>query len=154
MCLSTGIVEPSDRVLKDANATHRFGIELGRCARAGQVLALTGTLGAGKTALTRGIAEGWEVAPLCEVVSPTYALMFEHESPRGRFVHVDLYRLDGIESVLGLGIEEALSDQTALAVVEWADRIPELIPDTAIWIALREHGQGRIAEIRGPAQGP
>ncbi|MEO1480630.1 MAG: tRNA (adenosine(37)-N6)-threonylcarbamoyltransferase complex ATPase subunit type 1 TsaE [Myxococcota bacterium] len=141
-------MEPVTRQLDDAEATHRWGFELGTGAKPGQVFALVGTLGAGKTALTRGIAEGWGVPALNEVVSPTYALMFDHPAPRGRLVHIDLYRLDSLESVLGLGIEEAIADRSALVVIEWADRIPELIPEHATWITLRaDDAGGRIARM-------
>ncbi|MEM6533658.1 MAG: tRNA (adenosine(37)-N6)-threonylcarbamoyltransferase complex ATPase subunit type 1 TsaE [Myxococcota bacterium] len=138
------------RALADPAATHAWGRELGSAAQPGAVYALTGTLGAGKTALTQGVAEGWGVTALGEVVSPTYAIMFDHPAPRGRLVHIDLYRLDGLESVLGLGVEEAISDRSALVIIEWADRIPELIPEHATWIALNDDDAGgRIARVSG-----
>ncbi|MEL6545417.1 MAG: tRNA (adenosine(37)-N6)-threonylcarbamoyltransferase complex ATPase subunit type 1 TsaE [Myxococcota bacterium] len=141
-----------ERDLSDAEATHAFGVELGAGAQPGTIFALEGELGAGKTALTRGIAEGWGVARLGEVVSPTYAIMFDHPAPRGRLVHIDLYRLDEPDSLLGLGVEEAIADPTALVVIEWANRIPSVIPEHAGWIRLAPSGSGRRAVIKGIAR--
>lgn len=141
-----------ERDLADAEATHALGVWLGQRAVPGTVYALVGALGAGKTALTRGIAEGWGVERLSEVVSPTYALMFDHPAPAGRLVHVDLYRLESAEDLMGLGVEEAIADPTALVVIEWADRIPSIVPSHAGWIRLRASGSGRRAVLEGIAR--
>ncbi len=141
-----------ERELPDARATHALGLWLGQQASPGTVYALVGELGAGKTTLTRGIAEGWGVTRLVEVVSPTYALMFDHPGTRGRLVHVDLYRLESPDDLLGLGVEEAIADREALVVIEWADRIPSVIPEHAGWIRLRASGSGRCAVLEGIAR--
>ncbi|MEM6731962.1 MAG: tRNA (adenosine(37)-N6)-threonylcarbamoyltransferase complex ATPase subunit type 1 TsaE [Myxococcota bacterium] len=137
------------RDLEGPDATHRFGIALGEAAKPGDVIALEGELGAGKTALSRGIAEGWGVRSLREVVSPTYALMFDHPGERGRLVHIDFYRLDSPEDLLGLGIEEAIADPSALVLIEWANRLPTIVPTKASWIRLEPFGSGRRAHMKG-----
>ncbi|MEL6195514.1 MAG: tRNA (adenosine(37)-N6)-threonylcarbamoyltransferase complex ATPase subunit type 1 TsaE [Myxococcota bacterium] len=135
--------------LADPPATHRLGVALGRALGPGETLALSGELGAGKTALTRGVAEGFGVSALSEVVSPTYALMFDHPGSRGRLVHIDFYRLSDAYSLLGLGVEDAMADPKALVVIEWANRLPALIPADAIWVRLEDAGDGRIAHVHG-----
>jgi len=102
----------------------------------GQVVALVGELGAGKTTFVQGLASGWGVTELSEVLSPTYTLVNEYPGERGLLVHIDLYRLDGADSARTLGIDEQLGRPDALVVVEWADRVPELFGDDAVWIRL------------------
>lgn len=85
------------------------------------VLLLSGDLGAGKTVLAQGLAEGLGIAP-AEVLSPTFNLIREHRGSRGRLIHADLYRLDPDE-VEPLGLEELLAGP-GVKVVEWAERLP------------------------------
>jgi len=117
--------------------TEELGEWVGRACTGGEIIALMGSLGAGKTCLTRGIARGLEV-PEGNTGSPTFALIHEY---RGRVavVHVDLYRLDPEASKL-LGLEEYLASD-AVTVVEWADKIPTLLPRNHLRIEL-EHAGG------------
>lgn len=85
------------------------------------VLLLSGDLGAGKTVLAQGLADGLGIDP-AEVLSPTFNLIREHRGSRGRLIHADLYRLDSDE-VEPLGLEELLAGP-GVKVVEWAERLP------------------------------
>lgn len=85
------------------------------------ILFLLGELAAGKTVLAQGVAEGLGLDP-AEVQSPTFTLVREHSGPRGRLVHVDLYRISP-EEVAGVGLEEVLAGP-GVKVVEWAQRLP------------------------------
>jgi tRNA threonylcarbamoyladenosine biosynthesis protein TsaE len=85
------------------------------------ILLLRGDLGTGKTVLAQGVARGLGIDPR-QVQSPTFTLIREHAGPRGRLVHVDLYRLDPGE-VERLGLEEVLAGP-GVKVVEWAERMP------------------------------
>ena len=105
--------------------TRALGRELAASLAPSGVLLLDGDLGAGKTVLTQGLAAGLGIDPR-EVSSPTYTLIREHRGPRGRLIHVDLYRLAG-DDVLGLGLEELLAED-AVKVIEWADRLPFAVP--------------------------
>jgi tRNA threonylcarbamoyladenosine biosynthesis protein TsaE len=98
----------------------------------GTVIALRGTLGAGKTWLTKGIARGLGVRE--EVTSPTYTIISEY---RGKvpLYHIDAYRLQGDDDFAALGGDEILQGN-GVSVVEWSERIPASIPENAVVIEL------------------
>ena len=113
------------------------------------VVSLIGNLGAGKTTLTKGIVAGLGAAASADVTSPTYTLIHEYGSPV-RVYHVDLYRLDTMAEVNGLGLEE-LYEKTALVLIEWADRFPEILPRNHIRIRLTYKGEDRrVVELQRP----
>ena len=87
---------------------------------------LIGDLGTGKTTLAKGIVEGRGAAAADEVSSPTFTLIHEYGVPV-QIYHVDLYRLDTVNQVRRLGLEE-LFDRPALVLIEWGERFPEIIP--------------------------
>lgn len=105
--------------------TRALGAELARELAPDGILLLSGDLGAGKTVLARGVAEGLGIDP-GEVQSPTFSLIREHAGSGGRMVHVDLYRLDPGETG-ALGLEELLAGP-GVKVVEWAERLPFPVP--------------------------
>lgn len=103
------------------------------------ILLLSGDLGAGKTVLAQGVAEGLGI-DAGEVQSPTFTLIREHRGSRGRLVHVDLYRLDPDE-VGALGLEELLAGP-GVKVVEWAERLPFPVPGAREMRLTRREGEG------------
>lgn len=129
--------------LEDAAATGRAGAELARDLEAGSVVALVGDLGAGKTTFVRGVARGLGLTDLHEVVSPTYAILHDHDTPRGLLVHADFYRLDGPESALGLGLEDYFRRADVFVFVEWPERARDLLPERTRWLELSVEGEGR-----------
>lgn len=131
--------------------TTALGMRLGRAAFPGAVLALVGDLGVGKTLLTRGIGRGLDLpgAP----TSPTFVLMMLHEGGRLPLVHADLYRLADLEEAELVGLPEALAGD-GLAVVEWADRLPGLLPADHLRVELRWiPGKPRRRAVRVEATG-
>ena len=112
--------------------TQAVGRSIGEQARAGDIYLLTGSLGAGKTCLTQGIAWGLGVPGYTR--SPTFVLMTRYQ---GRMVlhHVDLYRIGNPEEAWDLGLEEQLAGD-GVCVVEWADRAAEIFPPDCLWIEL------------------
>lgn len=102
------------------------------------VVLLIGNLGAGKTTLAKGIAEGRNAAAADEVSSPTYTLIHEYGDPVTVY-HIDLYRLDTAEEVAGLGLDE-LFDRDALVLIEWGERFPELLPPSRTEIRIDRSG--------------
>jgi len=125
-------------VTRSARATSLLGRRLGRLLRPGDVVALTGDLGAGKTQLVRGACEGAEVAP-GDVSSPTFAIV---QTYRGRLPihHADLYRLGDLDELYATGFMDLVGGEGAM-LVEWADRIGGWLPP--------EHLVIRLAEVAG-----
>jgi tRNA threonylcarbamoyladenosine biosynthesis protein TsaE len=103
----------------------------------GDILALCGELGAGKTTLVRGIARGIGLEG-GEVASPSFTLVNEYDGPL-RLFHIDLYRLTDEKELISIDYEEYLKGD-GVVVIEWADRIPQAVPADALWITLRYLG--------------
>jgi tRNA threonylcarbamoyladenosine biosynthesis protein TsaE len=118
--------------------------------KGGESLALSGELGAGKTALVRGIAAGLG-APQEAVSSPTFVLLHEY---RGRLplAHIDLYRLNSWREAESIGLTDYLSGPTVVAV-EWADKAPDILPDDRLELQLR-HRTVQSRSITFRATGP
>ncbi len=106
--------------------TEALGEQLGRAASSGQVIGLSGDLGAGKTQFVKGLARGLGIS--ARVQSPTFALINCYTGGRLPLFHLDLYRLETAEQVLGAGLEQYLQPE-GVTVIEWAERL--LAPATA-----------------------
>lgn len=113
--------------------TMRLGEALAQELRDGEVVALVGELGAGKTTLVQGIAQGLFVRDI--VLSPSFVLA---RSYRGRLLlhHLDAYRITRPEELWEVGLTELLPPDEGVTVVEWADRIEPLIPKGTLWVHL------------------
>jgi len=111
-----------DWISYTAEETFRLGKRIGEQLIGGEILLLSGPLGAGKTILVKGIAAGLEIDPE-EVTSPSFTLVNPHLG-RLPLLHLDLYRLDeGVSAAHAVDLDELLSDQNAVLVIEWADRL-------------------------------
>ncbi|MFN0024713.1 MAG: tRNA (adenosine(37)-N6)-threonylcarbamoyltransferase complex ATPase subunit type 1 TsaE [Parvularculaceae bacterium] len=131
--------------LPDEAATCRLGEALGALLRAGDVVALSGPLGAGKTTLARAAIKLLTRRP--DAPSPTFGLVETYDAPAFTLWHFDLYRLEKAEDVYELGLEEAL-DSGAL-LIEWAERIAPMLPASTLVIRLTPMADGREALVRG-----
>ena len=120
-------------VVADAAEMVALGRRLAEEMVGGEVIALTGGLGAGKTHLTKGIAAGLGCAG--EVTSPTFSLVHEYSGGRLGLAHLDFYRLESPAELAALGWDELL-DQGGVVVAEWADRFPEMLPGWTRWIRI------------------
>ena len=116
--------------LAEVEDTVTWGRALASTLNPGDVVALVGNLGAGKTHATKGIVAG--LGSSAEVSSPTFTLVHEYEGGRLPAYHFDFYRLDSAQEVLNIAWDDYL-DGGGVVIVEWADRFPELIPDGAKW---------------------
>ena len=114
--------------------TREIGARVGAALEGGDVVALSGDLGAGKTCLVQGIARGLGVPEDVPVTSPTFTLVGEYP---GRLVlrHADFYRVDGYERLHGAGFNDLL-DARGVLVVEWAERLPDALPDERLEIMI------------------
>ncbi len=123
------------RTTRSARATHELGVRLGEALRPGDVVALVGELGAGKTQLVRGICRGAGV-PDAEVASPTFAIVAAYHG-RLPVHHADLYRVADEDELHATGFGELVGGDGAL-LVEWADRVPAALPAERLELRL-EH---------------
>lgn len=112
----------------------RAALRLARAARPGDVIALVGGLGAGKTYFTRCLARGLEIPERTRITSPTFVLVHRHEHGRLPLVHADLYRLADPRELDELGLFEGALD--GLCVVEWPDKFTRSVPAGALWLSL------------------
>lgn len=119
-------------VLKNLEDTERFGYRLGSVLEGGDIVCLTGDLGAGKTTLTKSIAKGLDVKDY--VTSPTFALINEYKG-RVPVYHFDVYRLEGIEDVIDLGFEEYFYSK-GVTIIEWGNKIEKFLPEDILTIEL------------------
>jgi tRNA threonylcarbamoyladenosine biosynthesis protein TsaE len=145
-------VETSVRLATSSpDDTRSLGRAVAEALRPGDVVALAGDLGAGKTAFVQGAASGLGVTE--PVVSPTFTLVREYDG-RVHVVHVDVYRLDRINDVIDLGFDEFV-DGSAVVFVEWGDVIQGLLPESwlAVDISLDDHDESRRA-VRMTGTGP
>ena len=125
-------------VTNSPEETRALGEKLASGMKPGDVLLLYGELGAGKSELTRGIARGLGVTET--VTSPSFTILNVYESGRCPLYHFDWYRLESAEELYELGMDEYLGGD-GIAVVEWAERCPEAIPDTYIRIDITATGE-------------
>lgn len=112
--------------------TLQLGHRLGTLLTSGDVICLKGDLGAGKTAFTKGIGQGWGV--LEAVTSPTFTFIHEHRRQETQvFYHVDCYRLQSDADACSIGLDDLLYDD-GIVVIEWPERIEGLLPSNRLWI--------------------
>lgn len=123
--------------------TRDLGVVLGRELVPNGTLLLSGELGAGKTVLAQGVAASVGIAAN-QVQSPSFILIREHEGSGGRFVHIDLYRLEAGQTE-ALGLDEILAGE-GVKVVEWAERLP-YAPTAAIQLSIRVDRESLEREI-------
>ncbi|MFC1883535.1 tRNA (adenosine(37)-N6)-threonylcarbamoyltransferase complex ATPase subunit type 1 TsaE [Thermodesulfobacteriota bacterium] len=113
-------------------------IQMGRVTGAhlnrGDVIALVGELGSGKTWFTKGLGLGLGVSENTVITSPSFALLNEY-SGRYPFYHIDAYRLKGLEDFFSAGLEEFFYSGGVVAI-EWADRWPEILPECSVWVEI------------------
>jgi tRNA threonylcarbamoyladenosine biosynthesis protein TsaE len=102
----------------------------------GDIICLSGPLGAGKTSFARALLHGLGLDMAADVPSPTYNLVLQYAPPDVRLpvAHIDLYRLDGAEQVRGLGLEDMMDDH--LLIIEWPERFGDALPDPHLMIRI------------------
>lgn len=133
-------------LLKTEEDTKALGIELADKINPGDVIALTGDLGTGKTTLTKAIAAGLNVNEM--ITSPTFTIVLEYDQGRLPFYHFDVYRVNDEEELFEIGFQEYINGK-GVCVIEWADLIKEMLPPSAKWIKLSygENENERICTI-------
>ncbi len=133
----------------DVAATVAHGHAVADSLHRGDVLALSGDLGAGKTHFVKGLAAG--LGATVSVTSPTFTLIHEYPGGRLPLYHFDFYRLDDEDEALKIGLDEYL-DGEGVCVIEWAEKFPALLPPHTRWLRFthREDGTRQIEESPAP----
>lgn len=122
--------------------TIALGAEVAAALQAGDVLALCGQLGAGKTHFSKGIMSGFGGDP-DKVTSPTFTLVHEYSDGGVPVFHFDFYRMETADEVIRIGWDEYVEEGEGIVLVEWADKFPELMPEETQWWQFEIAGEGR-----------
>lgn len=125
-----------DIISHSAEQTARLGVRLGGLLQPGDIICLSGDMGAGKTVFSSGIGKGW--GAVTPVTSPTFNLVHQHRRDRDNHIlyHLDCYRLRGVEDGDSIGLDDIFDGRGAI-VLEWAERIETILPPNRLWIELR-----------------
>lgn len=115
--------------------TYRFGVKLGKEAKAGEIYTLVGDLGVGKTLFTQGFAEGLEIKE--PISSPTFTIVQEYEGGRLPFYHFDVYRIGDVEEMDEIGFDDYVSGE-GVSLIEWSNLIEEILPEKRAEICIEK----------------
>jgi len=136
-------------ISKSPEETINYALDFALHLRGGEVLALHGDLGSGKTTFVKGLAEGLKINDI--ITSPTFVLLKEYRilqpkfHPRGGIggcmVHIDAYRAESIEDIKSVGIEDYLNRSDVILVIEWAEKIKDILPENVINIYFSYEGE-------------
>lgn len=136
-------------ITESADETVRAGYLFGTQLTEGDIVGLRGELGTGKTWFTKGIAQGLQVPEKYIVTSPSFVLINEYPG-RIPLYHLDVYRLSGARDLMAMGYEEVFFSR-GVTVIEWADKVMDLIPRGSLWVDFFYLGDSRRRlEIWGP----
>ncbi len=120
-------------ISKSSSDTENIGYSLGKSVADGSVIAMFGDLGAGKTAFTRGFARGMGI--MCDVSSPTFALVNEYRGERKILYHFDMYRISGWDDLYSAGYFDYL-DMGHTLIIEWSENIEAILPQNCIRVTI------------------
>ena len=119
---------------KSEEETMGFGRRMGAVLKSGDIIAMTGDLGAGKTHFTMGVAESLGITEY--VSSPTFTIVNEYTNGKMPLYHMDAYRLGDSDGLLEIGFDEYVS-RDGVVVIEWADIVEDILPPGTIWIKIQ-----------------
>ena len=123
-----------------AEETVAFARTLAELLSPPKIVLLRGDLGAGKTTLVKGIAEGFQAASEEDVTSPTFTLVHEYRGPRANLYHIDLYRIDTPRQLETLGLDDLVAPNSIL-LIEWGEKFPRFVHERDVEIALESLGE-------------
>lgn len=132
---------PAEYTIESAAAMQQLGRQLARTLQIGDVLMLHGDLGAGKTTLAQGVAEGLGIDS--PVQSPTFTLVREHRGREMMFYHLDLYRLDSPDELEDIGYETYIDPSDGVSLVEWPERAGDWLPNAFTMVQIDHLGGDR-----------
>jgi tRNA threonylcarbamoyladenosine biosynthesis protein TsaE len=137
----------TETITHSAEETIAYGRKLAVELSPPLIVLLRGDLGAGKTTLVKGIAEGFEAARAEDVTSPTFTLVHEYRGPRATLYHIDLYRIDTQRELETLGLDDLLAPNSIL-LIEWGEKFPSLQREKNVEIALERVEDGQAGDSK------
>jgi tRNA threonylcarbamoyladenosine biosynthesis protein TsaE len=145
-------VETQEFITHSAEETIQLGRRLAASLRPPKLVLLRGDLGAGKTTIVKGIAEGFNAASEEDVTSPTFTLIHEYRGPEVNLYHIDLYRVDTPRQLETLGIDDLIGDNSVL-LIEWGEKFERFVRERDLEIAIQRVGDNQrslriISEFR------
>lgn len=126
-------------ISKNLEDTKQLANKFAKTLRGGEIVTLTGDLGAGKTTFTQSIAKAMEINE--PVTSPTFTLMNEYCGNKLKLYHFDMYRIDDIDEILETGLTEYFGNSDAVCIIEWAENIKPILPKKLIKIFIEKLGE-------------
>ena len=129
-----------ETITHSAAETIAFGRSLAASLTPPKLVLLRGELGAGKTTLVKGIAEGFQAAKQEDVTSPTFTLVHEYRGPRVNVYHIDLYRVDTPRQLETLGLDDLMANNAVL-LIEWGEKFPRFVRERDVEIVLESVGE-------------
>jgi tRNA threonylcarbamoyladenosine biosynthesis protein TsaE len=127
-------------ITHSAEETVALGRKLAPELKTARMVILRGDLGAGKTTLVKGIAEGLQAASQDDITSPTFTLVHEFRGPEVNLFHVDLYRVDTPRELDTLGLDELFAEDGNLVLLEWGEKFPRFVNECDVEISLERLG--------------
>ena len=124
-----------------ADETIALGREIAQRIRDARIVLLRGDLGAGKTTLTKGIAEAFDAAAQEEVTSPTFTLVHEYRGPERTLYHVDLYRIETERELYTLGLDDMINEDGNILLIEWGEKFERMQRDKDAEIVIERLGE-------------
>lgn len=121
--------------------TEKLGEEVANSLEKQNLVFLFGNLGSGKTTFAKGFAKGLRIAE--RIISPTFIIIREHEIKNRKFYHIDLYRIQSPDDIRGLGLKEILSDEKNIVLVEWAEKLKNILPRKRIELHFEDLGENK-----------
>lgn len=121
--------------INSLDETRKFAFDIAVWVKKGDVIALIGNLGTGKTTFTQGFASAIEIKE--SVKSPTFKLISEYQGRDFWLYHIDCYRLDNVQQFINIGGEEYLQNNNGVTLIEWANIIEEILPKDTIYIRFK-----------------
>ena len=142
-------METDQYITRSAEETVALGRALAHELKKARMVVLRGDLGAGKTTLVKGIAEGLQVASQEDVTSPTFTLIHEFRGPGVNLFHVDLYRIDTARELDTLGLDELFAEDDNLVLLEWGEKFPRFLKERDVEISIEPlTDQGRKITVK------
>lgn len=123
-------INSKHKITNSSEETEKLGEEFAKELIGGDIICLYGNLGSGKTTFVKGLAKGLGIKS--RIISPTFVLIRQHRINFKFLYHIDLYRLENGEDIKGLGLEDLFKDKNSIIVIEWAEKLGELLPENRI----------------------